>query len=214
MFSKPRYRQFMLGSAVALALSAALGFSSIIEAQQATVKPALRPMQIHQLPTLGLEIWTEREPQWITELVSYRYRDVFTVQSPLLSYPPVAMTFTSFSRMQLAQDELSPLAEQVFQHGVKNYSGTATEAGQLTIVAATHGPLQGFETQFRGIADGESVDVRMFLGKAEDKPPVLLQAYTLAGHIDSISEHIRRSWSNVSYLAQSFSSSMQKPKVK
>ncbi len=162
--------------------------------------PALRPMRIHQLPGLGLEIWTELEPLWISEVVRYRSREVFTVQTPPLSYPPAAMTYTGFPTMQVKRHALPALATQVLVQGAVNYAVPDKVAKHLPINPASYGPLQGFEMRFQGIADGQAVDVRLFLGNAEHHPPVLLQAYTLAGHGESINEHIRRSWNNVSYL--------------
>ena len=161
---------------------------------------AMRPMKIHKLPELGLEIWTEYEPLWITELHYRGKKPIFTVHSPPMVYPPAAMTVVSFPGMAVATDELKDIATTAIAEGAKNYKVPESELAGLHVIPALYGDLTGYEASFSGKVRGDAVDVKVFVGNKPGKGPVMLQIYTLEGKLSHLSEQIRRSWTNVKYL--------------
>lgn len=161
---------------------------------------AKRPMKIHKLPELGLEIWTEYEPRWITELHYRGKKPVFTVQSPPLVYPPAAMTVVSFPGMTVDTDEMNDIATTAITEGARNYKASQSELAELHVIPALYGDLTGYEASFSGKVRGDEVDVKVFVGNKPGKGPVMLQIYTLEGKLGHLSEQIRRSWTNVKYL--------------
>ncbi len=159
-----------------------------------------RPMLIHKLPELGLQIWTEMTPEWLVETTSHKNRSVFTAQTPVASYPPAAFTFSSFAEMRIDDTELRDIAVDVMSAALKNYHSEDFVIATEALTPATYGVLTGYELKFRGNANGELVEVAVFLGQSPNEFPVLLQAYTLAGKLDAIAENMRRSWTSVRYL--------------
>lgn len=161
---------------------------------------AKRPMNIHKVQEIGLEIWTEYRPEWITDLVTYRGRSIFTAQTPVNTYPPVAMSWTSFPRMRVNKNNLNEVALTTFKTAAVNYSVSQQQISNIKALPASYGDLTGFETSFFGIAHGDAVDVKVFVGHREGKGPVTMQVFTLKGKLPHIGEQIRRSWQNVKYL--------------
>ena len=161
---------------------------------------ALRPMHIHKVPALGLEIWTEYQPEWSTELVHQGKKPLFIVQSPPLSYPPAAMSYASFPGMQVRPDELKAVATSALRRAARNYRVPAQQRQRLEATPARYGELSGYEGRFSGSAHGEAVDVQVFIGQKPGKWPVMMQIYTLPGKLPHLSEQIRRAWTHVRYL--------------
>jgi hypothetical protein len=159
-----------------------------------------RPMKVHQLPELGLEVWTEYDPLWITEIRYHGRKPVFMAQTPPLVYPPAAMSVVSFPGMSVTSEEMEEVARTAIQTGAKNYKVFEEIISQLKLIKATYGVLTGYESDFSGLAQGDEVDVKVFVGHQPGKGPVMLQIYTLKGKLPHVSEQIRRSWNNVSYL--------------
>lgn len=159
-----------------------------------------RPMLIHKLPELGLQIWTEMTPEWLVETTRHKNRPVFTAQTPVASYPPAAFTFTSFEEMRIDDTELREVAAEVVNAALSNYHASDAVTAWEALTPVTYGVLKGYELRFNGIADGEQVEVAVFLGQSRGEFPVLLQAYTLNGKLDAIAENMRRSWASVRYL--------------
>ncbi|MEF7615662.1 hypothetical protein V4F39_17235 [Aquincola sp. MAHUQ-54] len=92
----------------------------------------------------------------------------------------------------IAQDKARALREMQIHR---------VEALGLEIWVENHGVLQGFGATFAGKAQGDAVDVRVFIGQSPGRLPVAMQAYTLRGKLDHLDEPIRRSWGKVKYLA-------------
>ena len=44
------------------------------------------------------------------------------------------------------------------------------------------------------------MDVRIFVGQARGRYPVVLTLYTLQGKMQNLNEVVRRTWGNVDYL--------------
>ncbi len=161
---------------------------------------AQRPMHIHKVQELGLEIWTEYNPEWITDLVKFRGRSIFTAQTPSNTYPPAAMSWTSFPRMRVEKGNIEQVALTTFNQAAANYSASQEQIKELKASPATYGDLSGYEATFSGTAHGDPIDVRVFVGHKDGKGPVTMQVYTLRGKLSHISEQIRRSWTHVKYL--------------
>ena len=161
---------------------------------------ALRPMHIHKVRALGLEIWTEYEPEWRTELVQQGNKALFIVQSPPRVYPPAAMSYVSFPGMRVRDDEMEAVATSALRRAAQNYQVPAQERERITPTPARHGALSGYEATFSGTAHGEAVDVKVFVGHVPGRGPVAMQVYTLRGKLPHLSEQIRRAWGHVRYL--------------
>ncbi|MCG7983462.1 MAG: hypothetical protein JAY90_12040 [Candidatus Thiodiazotropha lotti] len=161
---------------------------------------AKRPMKIHQYSDMGLEIWTEYSPRWITEKHMRGKKPVFVAQTSPNVYPPAAMTIVSFPGMSVTQEEFEDVAITAIKSGAHNYKVSKAAINKLNPTTALYGDLVGFEAKFRGIALGDEVDVQIFVGQKAGKYPVLVQIYTLKDKLPHIQEQIRRSWNNISYL--------------
>lgn len=161
---------------------------------------AKRPMKIHQVKEMGLEIWTELDPLWTTDLVYQGQKPLFLAQTPPMVYPPVAMMIVSFPGMTAAPDEMESIALEALRNGAVNFQVEQNRIDTLKLSPARYGELQGYETQFTGVAQGDTVDVKAFVGNKPGKGPVLLQLYTLEGKLPHVAEQVRRSWQHVKYL--------------
>jgi hypothetical protein len=159
-----------------------------------------RPMHINKVETLGLEIWTEYEPEWIAELVKQGSKPIYVVQTPPNVYPPAAMSYVSFPTMPIKPDELQAITTSAIREAAINYQVTPEQRNQIQPTAASYNQLTGYQATFTGVAHGDAVDVKVFVGHKPDKGLIAMQAYTLAGKLPHISEHIRRAWQHVDYL--------------
>jgi hypothetical protein len=166
----------------------------------ASAEQSKRPMNVHKLEELGIEIWTEFDPLWITELKYRGSKPIFTAQTPPKVYPPTAMSVVTFPGMALASDELKQVATTAIKSGVKNYRVSDQDIEKIIPVKSSYGNLLGYEYDFRGFADGNEVDVKVFVGHKPGKGPIVMQIYTLKDKLPHIREQIRRSWNNISYL--------------
>lgn len=164
----------------------------------AEIERVPRPMRIHRLPELGLEIWTEADPEWETLLTTQHGRPVFSAETPALTYPPAGMTWVSVPALKFVANEIEEGARGAIHQAARNYG--IRDATALTLKRVRYGEISGYESRFSGLAQGTRVDVLIFFGHEPDRPAVLAHAYTLEGKLDHISEHIRRSWTHLKYL--------------
>lgn len=165
-------------------------------AERARIK---RPMQLHRVAELNVEIWTELDPQWETRLEFRNGQPVFSAETPALTYPPAGMTWSSVRGVTFTAAELPEAARGAIEQAARNY-GVNEMASSVALRTAKYGELTGYEARFSATAHGQPVDVLVFFGHRAGRPPVLAHAYTLQGKLDHISEHVRRSWQNLRYL--------------
>lgn len=163
--------------------------------------PALREMQIHKVPELGLAIWVENQPPWETELSRERGWPIFVAQSPANYHPPAVMTCSSWPAERVASEHVATQARAAIQRAAQNFGLLLSVARTLPVRPARHGVLEGFESEFQGKAQGTAMDVRVFVGQQAGRFPVALSLYTLQGKMPNLNEVVRRSWGNVTYLA-------------
>jgi hypothetical protein len=150
---------------------------------------------------LELEIWTENQPNWHTQVSSAGGRPTFVAQSPDGYHPPTVMTYTSFPKEKVATDQLPDMARSAVKRASQNFGLTPAQVQSVMTMPASYGTLAGFEATFEGRADGVPMDVTVFVGQAPGKFPVALSMYTLRGKIGALNEHRRRAWGKLRYLA-------------
>lgn len=157
-----------------------------------------RPMIIHRLPTLGLEIWTEQDPEWETQLSENHGAHTFSAETPALTYPPAQMTWTTLPNLRFDPRDLQAGAQGALHQVAANHHVRAPT--HIPITNQQYGELIGYETVFEARSQNTFVEVRVFCGHRPGKQPVLMQVTTLKNKAAHLSEHIRRSWANVRYL--------------
>lgn len=175
-------------------------FAMVSASVHAQSPRAEREMQIHKVKELGLEIWTENQPPWDTQLLTSGAYPVFVAQSPPHYYPPTVMTYLALPTERIATAMLATTAVTAIRRAAANYGVPAAERILIQPQPARHGQLQGYEATFDGRANEEAVAVRLFVGQAAGKAPVALQAYTLPGKLSHLQEPIRRAWGKLGYL--------------
>ena len=180
------------------ALGTMLLCSFCVLARAATVDAFKRPMVINKVSALGLEIWTEANPEWEVRMDVRNGQPVFLAESPALAVPPAGMSWVSSADIVFAEDEMESGARGAIRQVAFNYGVHTLDF--LALQPANYGKLTGYESQFSATAHGTPVDVKVFCGHSPGKPAVLVHAFTLKGKLGSIGEHIRRSWSHLSYL--------------
>ncbi len=181
-------RRFVLGATLSLGAQLALG-NDIVK----------RPMVIHKLPEVGLEIWTEANPEWEVAVTRSGNRNTFSAETPGSTYPPAGMTFT-LSGLKFSQAEFPRAARSAVDEAARNYGVPDGKLAGIALKPASYGAFSGYEAEFSAVADTVPVDVRVFFGHQPGKPAVAMQVFTLKGKLPHLSEQIRRSWSNVKYL--------------
>jgi hypothetical protein len=177
----------------ALVIASLSAFSSI-DAIAAT--RAGRPMIIHRLSAMNLEIWTEQDPEWETRLKQSPNSQTFTAETPALTYPPTHMSWTIAPTLKFEPHELEAAAHGVLHQIAIRYRTHPPEQ----ILHAQYGDLVGYEAIFQAEPQNIPIDVRVFCGHSEGKPMVVMQAVTLKGKLTHVAEHIRRSWTHLRYL--------------
>jgi hypothetical protein len=171
----------------------------LIAAQTANAADRLgRPMIIHRLPALGLEIWTEQDPEWETHLSERSGAATFVAETPALTYPPAQMSWTTLPQLRFDPGDLQSGAEGALHQLAANHQVQAPT--QVPITRQQYGDLIGYETLFEARSENIPIEVRAFCGHRPGKQPVLMQVTTLKNKSAHLAEHIRRSWTNVRYL--------------
>lgn len=163
---------------------------------QAIAARAGRPMIIHRLSEMNLEIWTEQDPKWETRLKQSANSVTFTAETPALTYPPTQMSWTTAPALKFEPGEIESAAHGVLHQIAIRYRTPPPEQ----ITPAQYGELVGYEATFPAEAQSIPVDVRVFCGHREGKPMVIMQIVTLRGKLAHLAEHIRRSWTHLRYL--------------
>lgn len=166
----------------------------------AVAEQSKRPMKKNLLHELGLEVWTEFDPLWITDIKYRGKKPIFTAQSPPKVYPPAAMSIVSFPGMALNPNELYEVATTAIKTGAKNYQVSDQDISKMEPTLSSYGELKGYELNYRGTANGVAIDVKVFVGHKSGNGPIMMQIYTLRDKLPHLKEQIRRSWSNISYL--------------
>lgn len=157
-----------------------------------------RPMIIHRLPTLGLEIWTEQDPEWETHLSERQGAPTFIAETPALTYPPTQMSWTTLPHLRFDPRDLPAGAQGALHQVAANHH--VRSPTQVPITHQQYGDLIGYETVFEARTQNIPIEVRVFCGHSPGKPPVLMQVTTLKNKSAHLAEHIRRSWNNTRYL--------------
>lgn len=157
-----------------------------------------RPMIIHRLPTLGLEIWTEQDPEWETHLSQRSGAATFVAETPALTYPPAHMSWTTLPQLRFDARDLQAGAQGALHQVAANHHVRSPK--QIPITHQQYGDLTGYETTFEALSENIPIEVRAFCGHRPGKQPVLMQVTTLKNKSAHLTEHIRRSWNNVRYL--------------
>ena len=191
--------QQRIGSA-ALALAWTLLAALFIADPAHAADRALREMQIHKVAELGLEIWVENQPPWEAELMKASTLQSFVVRSPADYYPPAVMTYISLPGSVVDNANMLGVATTAIRRASENYRVPGTQRVVLKPQPAQHGPFTGYEASFDGWANGEAVEVRVFVGHVPGRFPVAMQAYTQKGKLAQLSQPIRRAWGNLKYL--------------
>lgn len=187
-----------------VAATVALVASAMAHAATDRVK---RPMQIHRVAEVGLEIWTEVDPRWDTRLEKSQGRQpIFVAETPALTYPPAIMTWAAVPQLRFKDGEFKEAAAGALAQAARNYGVPQERIGAIDLKPASYGDLNGYEAVFTGNDHGTAVDVRVFFGHKPGKPAVAMQVSTLQGKLTHLSEHVRRSWSNVRYLKKPYRS--------
>jgi len=155
-----------------------------------------RPMIIHRLSTMNLEIWTEHDPEWETQLKSSNEAVTFSAETPALTYPPTHMSWTVSPMLTIKPDELEAAASGVIHQVAINYRSQPPEQ----VTPKEYGDLVGYEATFQAEPHNIPIDVKVFCGHGEGKPLVVMQVVTLQGKLSHVSEHVRRSWTHLRYL--------------
>lgn len=160
------------------------------------VTRAGRPMIIHRLSEMKLEIWTEHDPEWETHLKAGANALTFSAETPALTYPPTHMSWTLSPKLTIQPHELEAAARGVLYQVATNYR--TQPPTQLT--PKEYGDLKGFEATFQAEPHNIPIDVRVFCGHREGRPLIVMQVVTLKGKLSHVDEHVRRSWTRLRYL--------------
>ncbi|MFT5535260.1 MAG: hypothetical protein ACI802_003524 [Candidatus Paceibacteria bacterium] len=164
-------------------------------------KPALREMQIHKVPELGLEIWVENQPAWEAKLIDVSGHPSFVAQSPSTYHPPTVMTYASWPKLLVTPAMLPDVAKSAIRQASQHFGLDPGRSRMLAIKPASHGALRGFEADFAGKTDGVPMDVKIFVGQAAGQFPIALTVTTLQGKMAHLEESIRRGWGRLNYMA-------------
>lgn len=157
-----------------------------------------RPMIVHRLPALGLEIWTEQDPQWETHLNERAGAATFVAETPALTYPPAQMSWITLPELRFNAQELEAGARGALHQVAANHR--VRNPQQIIIKQRRYGDLIGYEAVFEARSQNIPIEVRVFCGHEPGKHPVLMQLTTLRNKSTHLAEHVRRSWNNVRYL--------------
>lgn len=191
----------MFSCTLALLLGATLPPAARAEATSgAAKKPELRHMQVYRVKELGLEIWVENQPPWQTQLSSATGRPTFVAESPPSYHPPTVMTYASWPNEKVATEGMHDMAAAAIRRASQNFGVSAAGSMSIPVREARYGDIQGYEGWFNGKADGVAMDVSVFVGQAPGKFPVVFNVYTVRGKLPSLTEQLRRAWTNVKYL--------------
>jgi hypothetical protein len=155
-----------------------------------------RPMIIHRLPALGLEIWTEQDPEWETHLSEGNTAATFVAETPALTYPPALMSWTTLPQLRFNTRDLEASAKGALDQLATNHHAQPP----ARITRQQYGDLTGYEATFEAHSQNIPIEVRAFCGHRPGHAPVLMQVTTLKNKSAHLAEHIRRSWTHVRYL--------------
>ena len=177
---------------------ATIALTCVLATSTAATNRAGRPMIIHRLPELGLEIWTEQDPEWETYFSRHHQVPTWIAETPALTYPPAQMSWTSSRQIRFTNDELESAARGAIDQVAANYG--VRSPSQIIIKGQRHGELIGYEATFEATSRQIPIDVQIFVGHQPGKPVVAMHVATLRNKLGHLDQHIRRSWGNVRYL--------------
>ena len=161
----------------------------------------LRPMYENKVNEVGLIIQTEQNPEWDTKVQYVDKQPIFIAETPRNVYPPSVMMISTFDNLQVQKTELEEIAQSAIEQSAQNFGVSSETIKKLKIQPREFKYLKGYEATFDGVANGEDVTVKVFIGQETNRPVVTLTAYTYRGKISHIKEQLRRSWDNISYLS-------------
>lgn len=179
----------------------AAGFILLAPQLLAATEPRrLREMQIFSVSQLGLKIWVENQPTWEADLNPDTPHPTFIAQSPSNYHPPTVMTYASWIKEKVTDQQILKVADTAISRASQNFGLNKVASRSLTKTQKQYGDLTGLESTFVGKVQGVPMDVKIFVGQADGKFPVALSIYTLKDKMPLLEEVIRRSWGKLAYL--------------
>ena len=159
-----------------------------------------RPMYVQKYEALNLEVWTEVEPLWNSTIRYHGSKPLLLITTPHNVYPPMSMSVISFPGMSFTAQEFDQAFNTFLESALQNYQLDKALLQSLPVRETEYGDLKGREIEFQAMAHGRLSDIKVFLGFAEGKGPVLLQVITLKGKMPHLQGSLTRSWGNIRYL--------------
>jgi hypothetical protein len=195
------YQRIPMKPAIVIFTLALILFGHTLHAETTTAQTDrhLREVQTLSVPALKLKIRAENQPPWETSFNQDSGRPTLIVQSPYYYHPSTVMTYQSYPEMTVASSELPFIAETAIRTGSKHFGLSEGHARALSIVPAQYGAIKGYESTFMGKAQGDQVQVKIFVGQGDHQFPVALTVYTQPSKLPLLKEVIRRNWTNLEY---------------
>ena len=159
-----------------------------------------RPMYVQKYEELNIEFLSEVEPLWNTKVKYHNRKPMLLVSTQPKVYPPMFMIVTSFPGMFFTPKEFNIAYDPFLETALANYGINSSQIISTSSTSKVYGDLEGREVDFRVNVHGTLSDIKVFLGMAEKKGPVLLQAMTLADKMSHLEGSLQRSWGNIRYL--------------
>ena len=189
---------------IAGALSAPLAFAqTLLKPQRMSRLPGAgangTEMQVFEVKALGLEIWMDAG--WDADMHMNKGRATFVATSPESSNLPAATTVSSWPEEKMPDILVPAMARSAIRTAAPNFGLPVSQAKAIVPIPATYGVLKGGQADFVGKIQGIDMDVRIFVGQAKGRYPVVLTVYAPKGGLKQLADAINRSWGHLDYLA-------------
>jgi hypothetical protein len=175
-----------------------LGICSLLMMTQACADRMLREMQGIWVNDGGYEVTLPNDPAWLWQVDQVNNRPVFTAQTPELYYPPVTSTITTYKKVKVQdKKQLKLIADSALEIAAKNYQSKDFDVN--TVKALAYTSLSGYETTFTGIAHGQAVVIRAFVGHNLQFKLISLQAYAPKQKLAAMQKPVEAIWNSIHF---------------
>lgn len=175
-----------------------IGLFCLFIMTEACADRMLREMQGIWVNDGRYEVTLPNDPAWLWQVDQVKNRPTFTAQTPELYYPPITSTITTYKKIKVEdQKQLKIIADSALKIAAKNYQ--STDFNVKTVKATTYTSLSGYETTFTGIAHGQAVVVRAFVGHTPKFKLLSLQAYAPKQKLAAMQAPVEAIWNSIHF---------------
>jgi len=160
---------------------------------------ALRPFNITDFPSAGLQVYVPSRPKWNVFTEKRQDGEAILLSTPQNYYPLAVIEITLLKNMRVKKAELLETAVSALNTGRKN-GGISGQIAKADLKRVNYGEIEGYMDQYEITAEGNTYTMNSIMAVMLNEKPVLLSLLTQKGQSSHVQHMADKIWSNLKEL--------------